>query len=102
MKYRFRALLAVAAGALLLSGCAVSHSAITGQKQAYAYSWQQEIEMGREYDQQIVEEFGLYEDPALTAYVTRVGQEVLSRSHLRRPEAVEEFRNTRTPSNGPT
>ncbi|MBW3654979.1 MAG: M48 family metalloprotease [Gemmatimonadetes bacterium] len=80
--------------AVLLTGCAVSHSAITGQKRAYAYSWQQEIEMGREYDREIVEEFGLYEDPALTAYVTRVGEEVLSRSHLRRPEAAAELRNT--------
>lgn len=79
---------------VLLAGCAVSHSAITGQKRAYAYSWQQEIEMGREYDRQITEEFGLYDDPALTAYLTRVGEEVLSRSHLRRPGATEEFRNT--------
>lgn len=95
MKHRIRALLPLLAGVLLLSGCAMSTSPITGQRRAYAYSWQQEIEMGREYDSEIVEEFGLYEDPELTAYVTRVGEEVLSRSHLRRPEAEAEFRDTR-------
>lgn len=94
MKLPLRSLAAFAAGALLLSGCAMSTSPITGQRRAYAYSWQQEIELGREYDGEIVEEFGLYDDPALTAYVRRVGEEVLARSHLRRPEAQEEFRST--------
>jgi predicted Zn-dependent protease len=95
MKHRIRACFPLLAGALLLSGCAMSTSPITGQRRAYAYSWQQEIAMGREYDQEIVEEFGLYDDPALTAYVARVGEEVLSRSHLRHAGAAEEFRGTR-------
>lgn len=94
MKILARWLPALLLAPLLLSGCSVSHSMVTGQKRAYAYSWQQEIELGREADREIVEEMGLYDDPALTAYVARVGEEVLSRSHFRRPETSPEYRGT--------
>ena len=76
------------------AGCAVSRSPITGRKRAYAYTWQQEIQLGREADQQIIAQYGLYDDPELQAYLDRVAQRVLAESHVRRPDADEEFRNT--------
>ena len=94
MTARFRTLLVLLLGALLLPGCAMSTSPITGQRRAYAYTWQQEVELGREADAEIVEEYGLYDDPGLTAYVERVGEEVLAQSHLRRPDALPEYRDT--------
>lgn len=95
MTGRVRALLPALLGALLLlQGCAVSTSPVTGQRRMYAYSWADEVKMGREADAEIVQEMGLYEDPALTAYVARVGEEVLARSHMRRPEALPEYRET--------
>ena len=80
--------------ALFLASCTVSRSAITGKKRAYAYTWQQEVEIGRTADPQIVAQYGVYDDEQLTAYVSRVGQKVLANSHLQRPDASEEFKNT--------
>lgn len=50
--------------------------------------------MGQEADQQIIQEFGLYNDPELQAYVQRVGQSVLARSDLRDADTPEQYRNT--------
>lgn len=88
---------ALASAALLLpmAACAMSTSPVTGRQRAYAYSWAEEVKLGQESDREIVDEYGVYPDPALTAYVTRVGEGVLARSHLRRPEAAAEFRDTR-------
>ena len=76
------------------SGCVVSRSPVTGNKRAYAYTWQQEIALGRDADQQIVAQYGLYNDQRLTDYVTRIGEIVLSTSHMRRPDTSPEYRNT--------
>lgn len=74
--------------------CAMATSPVTGRQRAYAYTWEQEVALGREADREIVDEMGLYDDPALTEYVRRVGEDVLSRSHLRREAALPEYRNT--------
>ena len=88
-----RALLPVLA-LVPLAACAVSTNPVSGRQRAYAYSWEQEIALGREADREIVEQFGLYDDPELSAYVERVGQAVLAESHLRRPDARPEYRAT--------
>jgi len=80
--------------AIVLSGCVVSRNPISGNKRAYAYSWQQEIQMGREADQQIVSQYGLYRDEELTQYVDSLGQALLRVSHLRRPGAEQEWVDT--------
>lgn len=78
---------------LLLVGNCVSlqESPVSGKKRAYAYSWAQEVQMGKEYDPQIVAEFGLVTDTGLSQYVTAVGEAVLKVSHLRRPETNPMF-----------
>lgn len=80
--------------AVLIAGCALSRSPITGKKRAYAYTWEQEQQLGAQADQQIQAAYGLYDDPQLTAYVNRVGQEVLANSDLRGPDVAREFRET--------
>lgn len=86
-----------AAGLLLFlfaSGCVRERSPITGEHRYYAYSWEQEQKLGREADQQLVQQLGVYEDAELTAYVDRVGQQVLAESDLRKPGSPEEYRST--------
>ena len=95
MRSIFRTLVPVLAIAPALAACAVSTSPVTGRQRAYAYSWQQEIELGRRADREIVDQFGTYDDPALEAYVRGVGEAVLATSHLRRPAALPEYQATK-------
>jgi predicted Zn-dependent protease len=85
----------VAAVALLFSaGCTRDLNPVTGKRQMMGFSWSQEQQIGQEADAEIVQEYGLYDDPELQAYVTRVGQKVLAETELRDPEAAAQYRNT--------
>ena len=78
-----------------LSGCvSMEESLVTGRKRAYGYSWAQEVQIGQESDQAIVAQYGVYDDPQLAAYVTRLGEELLAVSHLRREDTPAEMKNT--------
>lgn len=77
-----------------LGSCAVQNSPVTGQKRLYGYTWDQEKQLGQEADSQIIEYYGLMDDPEITAYVTKVGQKVLEESHMRREDTDSQFRNT--------
>jgi predicted Zn-dependent protease len=96
MSRRFRALalLTLAAGPFVLSACAVGTNPVSGRQRAYAFTWQEEIALGRQADAEILHAYGVHHDPQLTAYVTRVGEAVLAQSHLRREGALPEFRQT--------
>jgi len=63
---------------LFASGCAVNPA--TGQRQFMLMSESEEIETGREADGSITESLGLYDSPELQATVTRIGQDLASRS----------------------
>src|SRR5690554_4205251 len=54
------------------AACAVNPA--TGQRQFSLIGTGQEIEMGREYDQKMVAELGLYPDSAWQAYVRDLGE----------------------------
>ena len=90
-----RRLLPVLVVAPAVAACAVSTSPVSGRQRAYPYSWQQEIEIGRHADRDIVDQFGTYQDSALDAYVRRVGEAVLAASHLRREGALPEYQATK-------
>ena len=91
----FRLLTALLLVGLIAPGCVqVQESPVTGRKRAYGYTWEQEKQLGKESDQQIISQYGVYDNPELQAYVERVGEEVLAKSDLRRPDAKEEYRNT--------
>lgn len=77
----------------VLVACVTERSPVTGKRRAYGFSWNQELQMGQEADKQIIQEFGLYNDPQLQAYVQRVGQGVLAKSDLRDADAPEQYRN---------
>ena len=95
MKSIHRTLLPILALAPALAACAVSTNPVSGNRRAYAYTWEQEVRLGRQADEEITEQFGLYEDPELQAYVRRVGEQVLAQSHLRRETALPEYRSTK-------
>jgi predicted Zn-dependent protease len=59
---------------LAVGGCATNPA--TGQSQIMLISEAQEIEMGREYDPQVVASIGLYPDSAWQRYVRRVGAQL--------------------------
>jgi predicted Zn-dependent protease len=83
--------------ALMLFGttaCVVQKSPVTGSKRAYAYSWQQEIQIGKEVDQEIIMQYGLYDDPEIAEYVAELGQVILANSDMRRSDQEKMFRDT--------
>ena len=94
LQYRLAllALLLIPGG--LLTGCASQTNLVTGEQQRAAYTWQEEVQIGREADPQIIAQFGLYDDAALTAYVERIGQEVLAASAYGLASTPAEIRNT--------
>jgi predicted Zn-dependent protease len=77
-----------------ISSCTVQKSPITGSKRAYGYSWQQELQIGKEADQQIQQQYGVYDDEKVQQYVERIGQEVLEVSHMRREDTDPKYRET--------
>ena len=83
---------------LLLSvgtGCvSTGTNPVSGNTRAYGYSWEEEVKLGTQADEQIQSQYGVYDDEALQEYVDEVAQEVLAESHMRRPDTPERFRNT--------
>ena len=79
---------------LLITACVVQESAITGDRRAYGYSWEQEKQLGKEADQQIQQQYGIYDNDELQQYVDNIGQEMLKVSHMRREDTPEQYKNT--------
>ncbi len=89
---RAAAVLALAAS---LTACGTSNvNYVTGQQQRGAYTWAQEVQIGREADPQISAQFGIYDDAELNAYVNRVAQSVLQTSAYTDANTPAEIRNT--------
>lgn len=63
----------------LVSACAVNPA--TGDRDFVLMSESTEIKLGRESHQQVVDQFGLYDDPELQAYVQKVGEQLALNSH---------------------
>lgn len=64
-----------------LSACGVqSTNPVTGEDVRGAYSWDQELALGREADPELRATFGVYDDPQLARYVTQIGERVLAAS----------------------
>lgn len=90
--FRFAAALLLG---LALSACGTANTNyVTGESQRGAYSWQQEVQIGTEADQQISAQFGLYDDARVTSYVERVANDVLQTSAYTDPNTPAEIRNT--------
>jgi predicted Zn-dependent protease len=80
--------------ALIYIGCTTDLIPATGEKRYLGFTWEEEVKLGKQASQEVAATFGIYKDPKLERYVDQVGQRVLARSHLRRPETEQTFRNT--------
>jgi predicted Zn-dependent protease len=60
-------------------GCATNPA--TGRRQLMLMSEQEEIQIGKQSDAEIRQQMGLYNDPALQAYVRSVGEKLAASSH---------------------
>ena len=77
------------------SGCvSTGVNPVSGNTRAYGYSWEEEVRLGEQADQQIQQQFGVYDDEELQRYLDRVAQDVLAESHMRREDTAAKFRNT--------
>ncbi|MFW6348046.1 MAG: M48 family metalloprotease [Cyclonatronaceae bacterium] len=80
---------------LLSSGCvSLEQNPVTGNTRAYAYSWEEELEIGREADGQISTQYGVYEEGELNDYIQELSQDVLQYSHMRREGQPQKFQDT--------
>lgn len=68
-------------------------SPVTGNKRVYGYTWQQELELGREADSEISAEYGIYNDAEVTNYIVELGEKLLTVSHFNREDTPSEYRN---------
>ena len=71
-------LLAATLAATTLAGCA--RNPATGRQELMLVSEAQEIEMGTQYDKEIVASIGLYPDPALQRYIQDLGTRLAATS----------------------
>jgi len=77
------------------TGCVTTGTnPISGNTRAYGYTWEQEVKLGTEADQQIQQQYGVYDNEELQEYVEKLGQKILAESHMRRPDTPAKFRNT--------
>ncbi len=78
---------ALVAGAALIGACAVNP--VTGKRELSLVSESQEIQIGQEGAQSVVNTIGLYADSSLQAYINRLGQSMASASE--RPQLPWSF-----------
>ena len=71
----------------LVIGCSVNP--VTGKQDFVIISESQEIQMGREYNAQILRQNPVYQDQDLQDYVQTIGQSLAAKSH--RPNLVYRF-----------
>jgi predicted Zn-dependent protease len=82
-----RVVAAVVAGSLV-SACVMNRA--SGRSEFSLVSQAQELEMGRQGDKEITQQYGDYDHAAVTAYVQRVGQAVAA--HSDQPDLKWQFR----------
>lgn len=76
------------AAALVLAGC--SRNPATGHRELMLVSESQEIQMGQQYDTQVIASIGLYPDPGLQTYIQQLGARLAATSE--RPKLPWTFR----------
>lgn len=65
--------------AIALAGCAVNP--VTGDADFVTISESDEIAQGTKFHQSIIAQYGVYDDPALQAYINQIGQVLAAKSH---------------------
>jgi len=64
---------------LQLGACATNP--VTGEQDIVFMSEQQEISLGRQTHQQVLDQYGVYDDPELQVFVQQVGERLARKSH---------------------
>ena len=64
---------------LSLSSCAVNP--VTGEQDLVLMSEEQEVALGRQYHQEVLQEYRVYDNPVLQDYVQRIGNKLAAKSH---------------------
>lgn len=72
-------LLLVSLATTLLPGCAVNP--VSGENEVVLLSESQELSIGRQNHPKIIARYGLYDDPKLQQYISRVGEQLAEQSH---------------------
>lgn len=78
---------------LFTMSCAVNP--VTGKRQLALISESGEISLGKETDAEIRQQYGVYDDPAINEYVTRIGMSMVPHTH--RPHLTYYFAVLDTP-----
>src|SRR3989304_2911885 len=65
----------------LLTGCAVNP--VSGKQDIVLMSEEQELALGRKTNQQVLQQYGVYDDQELNAYVKNIGEKLAAQSHRR-------------------
>ncbi|MBN2410375.1 M48 family metalloprotease [candidate division KSB1 bacterium] len=65
--------------AVWIISCAVNP--VTGKKEFMLLTESDEIALGQQTDQQVIQTYGIYDDPELTAYIDRLGQNMSKITH---------------------
>jgi predicted Zn-dependent protease len=68
--------------------CAINP--VTGKRELMLVSEQDEVTLGKQYDQEIGQTYGFYNNPALSAYVDRIGQSLAK--NTQRPNVEYHFK----------
>jgi predicted Zn-dependent protease len=82
---RNTALLIVLA-AVLLAGCATVTNPVTGQREVTVMDERSEVEEGRKAHEEVLQEYGVYANPRVQAYVNELGQRLAKQSHRKNLE----------------
>ena len=73
---------------LVFLSCAINP--VTGKKELMLVSTDQELAIGKETDQQVTNQYGIYPDKKLQAYLTSIGQKMAPYTH--RPDLPYSFK----------
>ncbi len=73
---------------LIITGCATNP--VTGEKQLMLLSKSEEIQMGKQTNEQVIQTYGVYQENNLNDYVTNLGLKMAKLSH--RPDLPWEFK----------
>ncbi len=79
----------------IMAAVACAVNPVSGKKELMFFSEKAEIAMGQDTDRQIKQQFGIYQDKDLNAYVNSVGQKMVPYSH--RPKLQYHFAVLDTP-----
>lgn len=79
--------------AIWLYSCAVNP--VTGKRELMLLTESDELALGQQTDQAVVQEYGIYNDTELNSYVNRIGQEMSKNTH--RPNLNYSFKVLDTP-----